>query len=64
MRKKSFKCDVCNYKCKKIVHNMNQHIVSVHERNKPLKCDTYDHKCLLKGNLKQYVLSVHEEKKP
>ena len=49
---------------KKVVHNMNQHIVSVHERNKPLKCDTYDYKCLLKGNLKQHVLSVHEGKKP
>ena len=41
---------------------MNQHIVSVHERNKPLKCDTYDYKCLLKCNLKQHVLSVIEEK--
>ena len=43
---------------------MSQHIVSVHERNKPLKFDTYDYKCLQKGNLKQHVLSVHEGKKP
>ena len=65
MRKKSHSNLTCvTFKCKKVVHNMSQHIVSVHERNKALKFDTYDYKCLQKGNLKQHVLSVHEGKKP
>ena len=41
---------------------MKQHILSVHEDNKPFKCDICDFMSSLKSNLNRHVASVHEEK--
>ena len=47
----------------KKVHNMANHVASVHEKKKPFKYETCDYSCLLKGDMKKDVVSVHEKKK-
>ena len=43
---------------------LKNHITSVHEGNRPLKCDTCETKFSEKGILDMHVNSVHEKKKP
>ena len=43
---------------------LKKHIVSVHEEERPFKCDICEFRCSQKGNMTTHVASVHEGKKP
>ena len=43
---------------------MNKHVVSVHERKKPFKCEICDYSCAQKRSLNIHVAAVHEGNKP
>ena len=39
------------------------HVSSVHEKNKPFKCDICDYKFSQVGDMNKHIVSVHEKKK-
>ena len=41
-------------------YDLNQHISSIHEGKKPLKCEICKYKCAKKESLKQHISTVHE----
>ena len=43
---------------------LKSHIESVHEENKPFKCQFFEAAFSKKGALKSHIESVHEENKP
>ena len=43
---------------------MKKHVVSVHEGNKPFKCDVCEYTSPQTVDFKKHVASVHEGKKP
>jgi KRAB domain-containing zinc finger protein len=43
---------------------MIRHVASVHEEEKPIKCDICDYRFSQKSQMKRHVASVHEEEKP
>ena len=43
---------------------MKNHVASVHEDNKPFKCEASDYCCSQKNKLNQHVGCVHEGNKP
>ena len=45
-------------------HYMKEPVESIHEGNKPLKCEICDSTCSTEVNLKKYVERVHDKKKP
>ena len=63
IRKKSFKCEKCNYICYK-ASRLKQHFASVHEDKKPFKCEYCDYNCFQKTNMKRHVDAVHRGKRP
>ena len=42
--------------------NINWHIMSAHMRNKPFKCEIYDHSFSQKENMHRHVASIHKIK--
>ena len=44
--------------------NLNRHVESVHEGNKPFKCDFCVYSCTQRNKLNIHVDSVHDGKKP
>ena len=58
-----FKCEFCDFRCTRI-DSMATHVLSVHEKKKPLECGFREYSCNQKGDMAQHVLSVHEKKKP
>ena len=47
---KSFQCEICKYLFTQNVQ-LNRNVSSVHEGNKPLKCDICEYKCSQKTNM-------------
>ena len=58
--KNTFKCDICDYSYSE-KRDMNRHIASVHEGQKPFNCDICEYKCSLNQQLKQHVTKKHGE---
>ena len=44
--------------------NLNKHIMSVHDRNKPFKCKLCKYAAFCKSDLKKNEISVHKKTKP
>ena len=42
---------------------MKKHVASVHEKNKPFKCEVCNYSCALKRNLQAHTKAVHDRKK-
>ena len=61
-RKKSFKCEICNYKNSDKT-NLKKHIASFHDGEKPFKCEVCNYTFTEKFSLKRHVASIHEGKK-
>ena len=62
--KKRSKVDVkCVGKYFNTKNNLTAHVTSVHEGNKPFKCEECDYSCSIKNLMKLHVASVHEGKK-
>ena len=45
---------------KKKKNSLKSHVASVHEGNKPFKCDICDYSCSLKQYMKQHVAKKHK----
>ena len=43
---------------------MNRHLVLVHEKKKPFKCDICNYSCFQKCEIEKHQELVHEKKKP
>ena len=41
--------------------NLNKHIMTVHDRNKPFKCKLCKYATVLNGDLKRHEIAVHEK---
>ena len=73
MRKKTFKCEICNYSCTQkeyiitYVHKRWSNlylrfVTTLHKKNKPFKiCDS---SCSQRGSMIHHVIAVHEKKMP
>ena len=58
---KKFKCK-CDYKAT-TKFNLNDHIMTVHEKLKQFKCDQCDYKAARKFTLKMHIIGIHEKVK-
>jgi len=43
---------------------LKQHIASVHEKKKPIKCELYNYSCAIAGTLNKHIAAIIERKNP